>query len=174
MNDCMVKIEEIKLPQFDLYPDRTLKSVESITRDGKNIFCLLYDDRMQFIETIYLSWNKTEYLLTEPQSKNKLLTHFEKLNRTLIVNCGTLSCQLMDMENGEVMFLDNKTLKIPKQGIQNVVEISSNDSKNSDSICFMFRTIIIHTKLKLENNKVEFKHLNTPKSDGNLHRLWYM
>ncbi|CAL9734520.1 hypothetical protein MOSE0_F01068 [Monosporozyma servazzii] len=170
--NSVVHLEEIKLPQLDSRKPSYLIDVESINNDGKGLLCLLYDNGMQCIEPTYLTWNKTDYLLHNTKSKNKIFTHLKNINRMLVTNCDSNDWHLMNLNNGKIKLLDDQYLKEPMERIQNVIEMPSTDvhSDKCSTLVIIFNTTIIHIVLSVHNSDVQVKFIKKYEFDGNLHK----
>lgn len=171
-NDNVVSIEEVKLPHLESHKTSYLMDVESLNYNGRELLCLLYDSGMQCIELTYKTWNKTDFLLHNTKSKNKLFTYLKNLNRMLVANCDSWDWYLMNLETGKIKLLDNIFLEDSGEMIQNIIEIPNNDSDSNKCSAFI---IIFHTQIKCMRISFESNDLVTEVSgifefEGNLHK----
>lgn len=171
----IISLEEVKLPATDSYKKSYLLDVEIYESDKKKIMCLLYDTGLQCIETLYLTWNKYNYLLQNTRSKNKLFTNLENLNRILVTNCDTKEWYLLNIRNGKIKVLNNEVLKVTNAKIQNILEppnSGGNDNINRTRHCsllVLFDTVIKHIKVNIIENDIKVIETCQHSFNGFLH-----
>lgn len=171
----VISLEEIKLPAIDSYKKSYLLDVVIYEMDKKKIMCLLYDTGLQCVETLYLTWNKYNYLLQNTRSKNKVFTNLEMLNRILVTNCDTKEWYLLNIRNGKIKILNNEVLNVTNAKIQNILQCpNSGDNDNISkakhcSLLIIFDTIIKHIKVNVIKNDIEVIEMCQHSFNGLLH-----